>query len=484
MSPQPAQPTLSASQLQSLLQHQALLLQQLYKKQQLQLQLQLPHKKVKEVASPQLMFQQLLRLQQYQQQLLGLQRPTPPCPAAPQEVHQIWKELINGLREDKSTKKDRTTFPAYPIKIPATEINNPRSPSPLPTECVGETASHHLYAHGLCNWPGCELVCESISHFLKHLVSEHTLDDRTSAQCRVQMQVVQQLDLQLSKERERLQAMMAHLHLPPLGAPSLAAPMGVLPPQPETSDDPFSPQPRTVVSSSSPSPSLQETAPSVGAPSRGGAGSGLGSPTRTLGGWGAMRRLHRPSLSSLSSEDEFELYRHTDIRPPFTYATLIRQAIMTASEKQLTLNEIYNWFTSTFAYFRRNAATWKNAVRHNLSLHKCFVRVENVKGAVWTVDEVEFQRRRSQKLTGTPSTMKPVPSSRAVGSTSGVGLQTAVVETTVPGLQCIRGSGAHSERDRETTHCPSQGQQPRFMKEEVLSSEEDLGSPSPLFDPE
>ena len=38
-------------------------------------------------------------------------------------------------------------------------------------------------------------------------------------------------------------------------------------------------------------------------------------------------------------------------------------------------------------------------------------------------------------------------------------LQTAVVETTVPGLQCIRGSGAHSERDRETTHCPSQGQQ-------------------------
>ena len=27
----------------------------------------------------------------------------------------------------------------------------------------------------------------------------------------------------------------------------------------------------------------------------------------------------------------------------------------------------------------------QNAVRHNLSLHKCFQRVENVKGAVWTV---------------------------------------------------------------------------------------------------
>uniref|UniRef100_A0A8C4YU76 Forkhead box P2 n=1 Tax=Gadus morhua TaxID=8049 RepID=A0A8C4YU76_GADMO len=267
---------------------------------------------------------------------------------------------------------------------------------PSPPLSVGETASHHLYAHGLCNWPGCELVCESISHFLKHLVSEHTLDDRTSAQCRVQMQVVQQLDLQVSCTKLFFKT---NLGLT-VTSPSL----------PLCSLFFVFIQPRTVVSSSSPSPSLQETAPSVGAPSRGGAGSGLGSPTRTLGGWGAMRRLHQkytldyfsiklPIISAFS-EDEFELYRHTDIRPPFTYATLIRQAIMTASEKQLTLNEIYNWFTSTFAYFRRNAATWKNAVRHNLSLHKCFVRVENVKGAVWTVDEVEFQRRRSQKLTG------------------------------------------------------------------------------------
>ncbi len=37
------------------------------------------------------------------------------------------------------------------------------------------------------------------------------------------------------------------------------------------------------------------------------------------------------------------------------------QAIMETSDMQLTLNEIYNWFTRTFAYFRRNAATWKVA---------------------------------------------------------------------------------------------------------------------------
>lgn len=40
----------------------------------------------------------------------------------------------------------------------------------------------------------------------------------------------------------------------------------------------------------------------------------------------------------------------------------------------------------------------QNAVRHNLSLHKCFVRVDGRMGAVWTVDEEEFQKRKGQKI--------------------------------------------------------------------------------------
>ena len=37
-------------------------------------------------------------------------------------------------------------------------------------------------------------------------------------------------------------------------------------------------------------------------------------------------------------------------------------------ERQLTLHEIYSWFTSTFAYFRRNAASWK--VHKNLVISR------------------------------------------------------------------------------------------------------------------
>ncbi|TKS76768.1 Forkhead box protein P4 [Collichthys lucidus] len=92
-----------------------------------------------------------------------------------------------------------------------------------------------------------------------------------------------------------------------------------------------------------------------------------------------------------------ECYKYNNIRPPYTYAYLIRWSILESPDKQRTLNEIYNWFTTMFYYFRHNTATWKNAVRHNLSLHKCFVRVEGGKGAVWTVDETEYQRRKGQK---------------------------------------------------------------------------------------
>jgi len=114
------------------------------------------------------------------------------------------------------------------------------------------------------------------------------------------------------------------------------------------------------------------------------------------------------SRSQQLTEDEISMdlrsnsdyYATNHVRPKHTYAQLIRQAIIHTDDRQMTLNEIYNWFQKNFCYFRQNGPTWKNAVRHNLSLHKCFVRVEDVKGAVWTVDETEYQKRRPQKCSG------------------------------------------------------------------------------------
>ena len=49
--------------------------------------------------------------------------------------------------------------------------------------------------------------------------------------------------------------------------------------------------------------------------------------------------------------------------PKMNIHTFFIQAVIESPERQLTLHEIYSWFTSTFAYFRRNAASWKVLVQ-------------------------------------------------------------------------------------------------------------------------
>ncbi|XP_062347078.1 forkhead box protein P2 isoform X11 [Cinclus cinclus] len=469
------QQVLSPQQLQALLQQQqAVMLQQqqlqeFYKKQQEQLHLQLlqqqhaseQQQQQQQLAAQQLVFQQqLLQMQQLQQQqhLLNLQRqglisippgqsalPVQSLPQAglsPAEIQQLWKEVTgvhsmedNGIKHggldlttnNSSSTTSSTTSKASPpithhsIVNGQSSVLNARRDSSSHEETG---ASHTLYGHGVCKWPGCESVCEDFGQFLKHLNNEHALDDRSTAQCRVQMQVVQQLEIQLSKERERLQAMMTHLHMRP-------------------SEPKPSPKPLNLVSSVTMSKNMLETSPQSlpQTPTTPTApvtpitqGPSVITPA-SVPNVGAIRRRHSDKYNiPMSSEiaPNYEFYKNADVRPPFTYATLIRQAIMESSDRQLTLNEIYSWFTRTFAYFRRNAATWKNAVRHNLSLHKCFVRVENVKGAVWTVDEVEYQKRRSQKITGSPTLVKNIPTSLGYGAALNASLQAALAESSLP----------------------------------------------------
>ncbi|XP_068714899.1 uncharacterized protein [Montipora capricornis] len=306
-----------------------------------------------------------------------------------------------------------------------------------------QAAQHHpLFHHNICQWPGCEAFCENYQQFMHHLNADHALNERSTAQARVQMQVVMHLELQMNKERERLSAMMNHLHTPKVSPhspttnseledeaskhepPSQAQPH-LHDPHPSTHshlstlDGAPSPQHSTPLTTRQEVPMTPASPlPTMGSPLRNHpltpppnitvrdiANSAADSVT-IVGAAGChimdekpvhvKRRKGDPDGIALDIQRSADFYQKADVRPPFTYASLIRQAILDAPDQQLTLNEIYSWFVHKFAYFRRNAATWKNAVRHNLSLHKCFVRKENVKGAVWIVDEDEYLKRRPQ----------------------------------------------------------------------------------------
>ncbi|XP_070523230.1 forkhead box P isoform X4 [Cardiocondyla obscurior] len=402
---------------------------------------------------------QITQRQYLLQQGLSLQGHNPSSGLPPSDNLPSWKSEPSDTPEshqNSNVSKSNSGLNGILNSIASSrrsEVNGttPMDEKPLDASCNDKV--HPLYGHGVCKWPGCEVICEDYQAFLKHLNTEHTLDDRSTAQARVQMQVVSQLEIQLQKERDRLGAMMHHLHMakqmaspePPKSSESSTgtnlpklnfstALMGQ--PQPNFGVSQVSPVSMSALVSAVRSPAGTQLPPSVGSgpmpplptipnmsslppmPNMPGSMPSMAGPIRrrisdksalSLAGGlydeGTVRRRVAVDRSGIDINEEIqrnrEFYKNADVRPPFTYASLIRQSIIESPEKQLTLNEIYNWFQNTFCYFRRNAATWKNAVRHNLSLHKCFMRVENVKGAVWTVDEVEFYKRRPQRACST-----------------------------------------------------------------------------------
>lgn len=65
-------------------------------------------------------------------------------------------------------------------------------------------------------------------------------------------------------------------------------------------------------------------------------------------------------------------------KPPYSLTSLIFLAIESAPSKRLSVKGIYDWIVTRFPYYARANPGWRNSVRHNLSLSRCFVRVPAV----------------------------------------------------------------------------------------------------------
>ena len=88
--------------------------------------------------------------------------------------------------------------------FPSSKSNNNRPIQPQPQK-------HPLYTRGVCSWAGCETSCDTHATFISHLNREHVLNERSTAQTRVQAEIVSSLQQQLKRENDRLEAMRAHL---------------------------------------------------------------------------------------------------------------------------------------------------------------------------------------------------------------------------------------------------------------------------------
>ncbi|KAL9976319.1 hypothetical protein ACROYT_G013605 [Oculina patagonica] len=95
---------------------------------------------------------------------------------------------------------------------------------------------------------------------------------------------------------------------------------------------------------------------------------------------------------------------------PVSYIEVIAYAILSSPRKRTTLSEIYSFIEDNYPEFIENRVRWKNTVRHNLSIHKCFQRGEialDKTGCYWRIhpsfvadfSRGDFSRR---KTTQTP----------------------------------------------------------------------------------
>ncbi|KAK0673805.1 putative fork head protein 1 [Cercophora samala] len=90
-----------------------------------------------------------------------------------------------------------------------------------------------------------------------------------------------------------------------------------------------------------------------------------------------------------NSDVDLSLDENAHIKPQYSYAQLITQAIISTPDHKCTLAGIYNFITTKYAYYRHQPASgWQNSIRHNLSLHKAFEKVARLsdepgKGMKW-----------------------------------------------------------------------------------------------------
>lgn len=70
------------------------------------------------------------------------------------------------------------------------------------------------------------------------------------------------------------------------------------------------------------------------------------------------QRISSNSIDSTQREhNNHSPKRYT--KPPFSYAQLIVQAILSAPDKQMTLSQIYNFISAQYPYYESNNRGWQ-----------------------------------------------------------------------------------------------------------------------------
>ncbi|CAG8444125.1 3736_t:CDS:2 [Dentiscutata erythropus] len=119
-----------------------------------------------------------------------------------------------------------------------------------------------------------------------------------------------------------------------------------------------------------------------------------------------------PITSPTKNPQDLVIETHVSGKPPYSYATLITYAITNSPNKQLTLNEIYNWVMENYPYYKTAGTGWKTFVRVPRPIN------EPGKGSYWTVDfrAAEAEQQHRSRSRNNRSSSDPTPYHRPESS--------------------------------------------------------------------
>jgi forkhead protein FKH len=68
---------------------------------------------------------------------------------------------------------------------------------------------------------------------------------------------------------------------------------------------------------------------------------------------------NRGMMMESTEEIDYSQDAAKDLKPPYSYATMIAQAIFSSEEEKLTLNSIYQWIMEKYAFYRHSQSGWQ-----------------------------------------------------------------------------------------------------------------------------